>query len=440
MSVLEIATPRVFVPLLKPARYKGAYGGRGSGKSHFFAELLVENCIANPGTRALCVREVQKSLKESAKRLIEDKIEALGVSRLFDCQTAEIKTPGGGVIAFAGMQDHTADSIKSYEGFDIAWTEEAQSLSKRSMMLLRPTMRKPASDGYPSGAEMWFSWNPQRKNDPVDELLRGASPPPDSVVVRANWADNPFFPAALDVERKYDLTAFPERYEHVWEGGYMQVMEGAYYAGSLALAKAQGRLMPLSPDPLMEYWTFWDIGVRDHTAIWVVQFVGQRVHCIDYYEASGQPLATHLEWLRSSGYGMAICVLPHDGSSVDVLTANRYVDHVRQAGFRAEVVKNQGKGAAMQRVEAARRLFPSIYIDPVRCEAGLEALGSYHEKRDDARNVGLGPEHDWASHGADAFGLMAVARTALVTPAYDRYYADDYDDDPTPRRRSSTGY
>jgi len=438
LTVLQIQTPRVFLPLLKPARYKGAHGGRGSGKSHFFAELLVENCLANPGTRALCGREVQKSLKESAKRLIEDKIQSMGVGAHFECLQSEIKTPGGGTIVFVGLQDHTADSIKSYEGFDIAWLEEAQSLSKRSMMLLRPTMRKPASEAYPAGAEMWFSWNPARKIDPVDELLRGKEPPPGAVVVEANWSENPFFPAALDTERQYDLHAFPERYQHVWEGGYMQVMEGAYYAGSLAKARADRRITPLTVDPLLEYWTFWDIGVRDHTAIWVVQFAAGRINCLDYYEAAGQPLGTHLEWLRTNGYANAICILPHDGASVDAMSAQRYIDHVTQAGFRAEVVKNQGKGAAMQRVEAARRLFPSIWIDPEHCEAGLEALGAYHEKKDEHRNVGLGPEHDWASHGADAFGLMAIAKPLLV----DQQYGPADDDEPVyaTGRSARTGY
>lgn len=426
MTVLQIPTPKVFLPLIAPARYKGCWGGRGSGKSHFFAEMLVEVCLANPGTRALCVREVQKSLKESAKRLIEDKIQALGIGSHFECLQSQINTPGGGIIAFAGMQDHTADSIKSYEGFDIAWVEEAQSLSQRSMMLLRPTMRKPESEAYPAGAEMWFSWNPTRKNDAVDQLLRSATPPPDAIVVRSNWSDNPFFPKALDAEREYDLSNYPERYDHVWEGGYQQVMDGAYYAGSLARAKSEGRIGRVSADPLMQYWAFWDIGTRDHTAIWIGQFIGREVRMLDYYEASGQPLATHLEWMRDSGYAKAICILPHDGVQMDHLSAGRYVDHVRASGFEAWVVKNQGKGAAMQRIEAARRLFPSIWFDAERCVAGLDALGSYHERKDEVRQIGLGPEHDWASHGADAFGLMAVAKPALIDSRNDN--DDDYDD------------
>jgi phage terminase large subunit len=188
------------------------------------------------------------------------------------------------------------------------------------------------------------------------------------------------------------------------------VTEGAYYAGQLTAAKP--RIGVVAPDPLMEYRSFWDIGTRDATAIWVAQFVGREIRVLDYYEAVGQPLATHLQWLRDKGYGSAVCVLPHDGEKADHLTADKFADHIASAGFRTETVKNQGKGAAMKRVEAARRLFPSIWFNAETTEAGREALGWYHEKRDDKREIGLGPEHDWASHGADAFGLMCVAYEA----------------------------
>lgn len=213
MSILDIATPRKFVPLLRATRYKGAHGGRGSGKSHFFAEMLVERAILQPGLRAACVREVQKSLKNSVKLLVEDKIRTLGVQASFEILEAEIRTPGGGVIIFQGMQNHTADSIKSLEGFDIAWVEEAQSLSQRSLDLLRPTIRKP-------GSELWFSWNPAKPSDPVDVLLRGENPPVDSVVVEVNWNDNPFLPAELKADLEDDRRRDPDKFLHVWQGHY----------------------------------------------------------------------------------------------------------------------------------------------------------------------------------------------------------------------------
>jgi len=212
-SILTIQTPRKFLPFLNQSRYKGAYGGRGSGKSHFFAEMLVERCILKPGTRAACVREVQKSLKNSVKLLVEDKIRKLGVSDSFEILEAEIRTPGGGIIMFQGMQNHTADSIKSLEGFDIAWVEEAQSLSQRSLDLLRPTIRAP-------GSELWFSWNPNRPDDPVDTLLRGESPPKDAVVIEVNWQDNPWFPPELRADLEDDKARDPDKYLHVWGGAY----------------------------------------------------------------------------------------------------------------------------------------------------------------------------------------------------------------------------
>ncbi|MGL4975995.1 MAG: PBSX family phage terminase large subunit [Bosea sp. (in: a-proteobacteria)] len=214
MSILQIDTPRWAKPLLRPARYKGAHGGRGSGKSHFFAELLIERCFLQR-TRAVCVREFQKSLKNSVKQLLLDKIAALGLGDFFDASTeTEIRGRNGSLIVFVGMQNHTADSFKSFEGFDVAWVEEAQSLSSRSLRVLTPTMRK-------KGAEMWFSWNPGRADDPVDLLLRGASPPDDSIVIQVNWRDNPWFPPALREDMERDRERDPDLAAHVWDGKYL---------------------------------------------------------------------------------------------------------------------------------------------------------------------------------------------------------------------------
>lgn len=222
MSRLAIPTPKAFEPFLGPARYKGAYGGRGSGKSHFFATLGVAKAVAKPRFRLLCIREVQKSLKDSAKRLIEDKIGSLGVGGMFDVKQAEISTPGGGVIAFVGMQDHTAESVKSFEGFDAAWVEEAQSLSARSLELLRPTIRAP-------GSEIWATWNPRAATDAVDAFLRRVPPPADAIIRKVNYTDNPFFPAELEQERLDDLRNKPDRYAHIWEGEYEPVAVGAIW-------------------------------------------------------------------------------------------------------------------------------------------------------------------------------------------------------------------
>jgi phage terminase large subunit len=408
LSDLVIPTAEVFEPLLEPSRYKGAWGGRGSGKSHFFAGLIVEDSLREKGLRSVCIREVQKSLKDSAKRLIEQKLVEfrLGEADGFKVFREAVETPGDGVIIFQGMQDHTAESIKSLEGFNRAWAEEAQSLSSRSLTLLRPTIRG-------EGSEIWFSWNPRRKTDPVDQLLRGATLPTGSTVIRANWSDNPWFPSVLEQERQDCLNTEPDQYDHIWEGGYMTVSSGAYYARDLALARQQARICRVPADPLMTTRAVWDIGgtgaKADACAIWVCQFVGKEIRVLDYYEAVGQPLATHIQWLRSNGYGKALCILPHDGATNDKVYDVSYESALSSAGFEVAVVPNQGKGAAGMRIEAARRLFPAIWFNESTTEGGREALGWYHEKKDDARNIGLGPEHDWSSHGADAFGLMCVS-------------------------------
>lgn len=232
---LSIKTARVFEPLLKPSRYKGIFGGRGSGKSHFAAEMLVEYAVYKPGLRAVCIREVQKSLKESAKRLIEDKIEYLGVGKLFEVQLDQIKTPGGGLIIFNGMVDHSAESIKSLEGYDVAWIEEAQSLSQRSLDLLRPTIRK-------EGSEIWATWNPRFKTDPIDVFLR-ADPPEGAIVVKANYTDNPWFPCVLEAERKHDEQGDAEKYRNIWLGAYETIGDTQFIPASIveAAMRAEAR-------------------------------------------------------------------------------------------------------------------------------------------------------------------------------------------------------
>jgi phage terminase large subunit len=406
LSILKIPTAKVFEPLLQPARYKGVYGGRGSGKSHFFGELLVETCQAERGTLAVCIREAQRTLAQSSKRLIESKIASLGLGQGFRVFSDKIGTPGDGVLIFRGMQDHTAESIKSLEGFRIAWVDEAQSLSARSMALLRPTIRA-------RNSELWASWNPRRKSDAIDDFLR-VGRPPGAIVVKASWRDNPWFPAVLEEERRIDLQLYPARYEHVWEGGYVQAFEGAYFATMLSEARAQGRIGKVAADPLLPLRAFIDIGGAGATAdaftIWIVQWVGDNeIRILDYYESVGQVLAFHVNWLRARGYQNAILYLPHDGVTANNITGKRYEDHLREAGFAVEPpVKNQGRGAAMMRIEALRRLGPQIWWNEATTEAGRDAIGFYHERRDDERNIGLGPEHDWSSHAADALGLMAI--------------------------------
>jgi phage terminase large subunit len=395
------------MPLLEPARYKGAHGGRGSGKSHIFADLAIENCQAERGNQVVCIREMQKTLAQSSKKLIETKIQALGVGQGFKVFHDKIATPGDGIIIFQGMQDHTAESIKSLQGFKIAWIDEAQALSARSLSLLRPTIREPNS-------EIWASWNPTRKVDAIDDFFRGPMGlPTGAVCVEANWRDNPWWNSTLEAERVLELERYPDRYDHTYEGGYARAFEGAYFAGLLTQAKLKGRIGKVEADPLLPIRAFIDIGgsgaSADAFVIWIVQWVGQEIRVLDYYEAVGQVLGTHIAWLRKNGYDAAEVYLPHDGVNTNNVTGKRYQDHIEEAGFKVTVIPNQGKGAASMRIEAVRRLNGKFWFNEKTTEPGRDALGFYHEKKDETRNIGLGPEHDWSSHGADAFGLMAVA-------------------------------
>jgi len=416
MPIPKIPTARCFMPLLKPARYKGAWGGRGSGKSHFFAGLLVEDALEEPGNagneglRAVCIREVQKDLSQSAKRLIEDKLidYKIGEADGFRVFKDVIQTPGDGLIIFKGMNQYTADSIKSLEGYKRAWWEEAQSAHAHSLELLRPTIRDDDS-------QIWFSWNPRRKVDPVDMLLRGETPPTDAIIIRANHKDNPWFPSVLEQERLDCLLQAPESYRHIWEGDYATVQVGSYYAKHLAKAAEDGRIGFFAEEPLMTFRAFFDIGGTgrraDATAIWIAQFIGGEIRVLDYYEASQQPLAAHLTWLRSRGYteDCTTVWLPHDGSHGEKVYDVSYQSACEEAGYDTVVVENQGRGAALNRVDAARRLFPKMRFNADTTEAGRDALGWYHERVDEERQIGLGPEHDWSSHAADSFGLLCVA-------------------------------
>jgi len=430
--------PPKLVPLFTgEARYRICWGGRGSGKTQTFAKMSAVRAYmwaaAGDSGVIVCGREFMNSLDESS--MAEVKAAILSepwLAQFFDVGEKYIRTtglPGRIEYKFSGL-DRSIDSIKSKARIKLLWVDEAEPVSERAWRIAIPSVREHDS-------EVWVTYNPGSRKSATHKRFRvDLADDPAARMVELNYRDNPFFPKVLDMERLRDMVKRPDSYAHIWDGDFETIVSGAYYAASLATARAQNRIIPLSVDPLMQVWTFWDIGTRDHTAIWVAQFVGTRVHLIDYYEAAGQPLGVHLQWLRDNGYEKAICVLPHDGAQVDHFTADRYVDHVRAAGFEAQVIRNQGKGAAMIRIDALRRLFPSVYIDPEHCSGGIDALTAYHEKIDDKREIGLGPEHDWSSHGSDAAGLLAIAKPIL----FDRFQEEVYDHRPRELAMQATGY
>jgi len=395
--------PSAFRDLFDPQYRDYAYfGGRGGAKSHSVGGALVIQAAQTP-LRIVCAREIQESLKDSVKQLIEDKISDYGLEDHFEALKDETRGKNGTKFVYKGMW-RNPDAIKSLEGADIFWGEEANRFSKRSIRLVRPTMRKP-------GSRMIWTWNPEFDHDPIDQLFRGeAGPPPNSCVREVSWRDNPWFKdSPLQAEMEHDFLRDPSMAAHVWDGTYVTALEGAYFAKQLSEARTEGRIEPVPADPILRRRTFWDLGRRDATAIWVAQFVGREIRVIDYIEGRGQELSYYINELHSRGHGKALCVLPHDGANVTVIAPGSAQEQLQAAGFEVDIVPNQGKGAAMQRVEAARRMFPRVRFDEESTRSGLKALAAYHERRDDKRNVGLGPLHDWASDPADAFGLMCIA-------------------------------
>ena len=410
MAIAEIEVPDKLVEVFTgEADVRGAHGGRGSGKTRTFAKMSAVRALmwASAGRKGiiLCGRQFMNSLDESSLEEVKAAIQSEPLLLPhFEIGEKFIRTRDGNVeYKFAGL-DRNISSVKSKSRILLCWVDEAEPVTENAWQVLIPTLREEDS-------ELWVTWNPEREDSATHKRFR-LTENPRYKVVQLNYRDNPWFPALLDRTRQNDALERPDQYAHVWEGDFKSIAEGAYYAAAITKAREERRIGRLEADPLMTLRAIWDIGgtgaKADACSIWIVQYVGREIRWLDYYEQKGQPLATHVNWLRERGYEKAFCILPHDGASNDKVHDVSYESALRAAGFEVSVIPNQGKGAAMQRVQAARKLFPSMWFNEDRCGAGIKAIGWYHPKIDAARGIDLGPHHDWASHGADAFGLGAV--------------------------------
>jgi len=414
-QTLTIDLPDKLVPVFEgQARFRGAYGGRGSAKTRSFAKMsaVIGAKAACEGRRGviLCGRQFMNSLAESSFSEVAAAIASdPWLSAVYEVGETYIRTKDGLVeYAFVGLARNLS-SIKSKALIILCWIDEAEDVSEQAWVTLVPTVRE-------DGSEIWVTWNPKRRGSATDLRFR-ASKDPDTKIVELNWRDNPWFPAVLEAERARDKRDRPEQYGHIWEGEYATALAGAYYAQALLAAREQGRICNVTADPLLTIRSFHDIGgtgaKSDLYSIVIAQFVDREIRVLDHYTSQGQQLAEHVAWMRRRGYASAQVVLPHDGANPDAVIGKRYADHWRDAGFDvAEPYRGRGggiAGAATQRIEATRRLFPRIWFNEKTTEALRTALGWYHAKIDEDRGVDLGPEHDWASHDADAFGLMCVA-------------------------------
>lgn len=399
----SIPLPRWAQPFLRPARYKAAYGGRGGGKSHAFADLLVLKALTG-GTRAVCLREVQNTIRDSVRQLLVDKIHAHGVADRFQILRDEIRGPHDTLVVFRGMRDFNADNIKSLEDFDLAWVEEAQNLSERSLRLLRPTIRR-------ENSELWFGWNPRHETDAVDRFFRGGHPPRDSIIIPVSWRDNPWFNATLHAEMEADYAADAAMAEHVWGGGYEVVTEASYYARLVKAAEDEGRIRPVDPIPYRPLITSWDIGVDDYTAIWLWQEDGVNAYVLDFYETQGEGaqeiVKESIERWGALGHPH-VHHLPHDVAVREWGAGARE----RSVTLQHLGLRNIRRGAPHkpeERIAAVRELLPRvIFDDRPSVHRGLAHLRRYSRKFNYLMGTYQGPLHDEHSHAADAFGEFAV--------------------------------
>ena len=292
--------------LFKPARYKVLHGGRGSAKSWGIARALLIQAAQRP-LRVLCTREVQKSIKDSVHRLLSDQIQALGLGWFYEILETEIRGPNGSLFLFAGLAQHTVESIKSYEGVDRVWIEEAQVVTKRSWDVLLPTIRK-------EGSEVWLSLNPDMETDETYQRFV-SNPPPDAVVVQMNWRDNPWFPEVLEKERQETLRRDQSNYENIWEGKPKLVSEGAIYKEEIERLVSESRIRLVPYDPVLSVHTVWDLGWNDAMTIGFFQRSGAEVRCIDYIEDSHRTLDWYVAQIDKRPWRWGTDFIPHDGRS-----------------------------------------------------------------------------------------------------------------------------
>ena len=435
---MDVRLPEKLLPFANtPSRYKAAYGGRGGAKSYAFAQLVVMTVLKD-GCRIMCLREVQNSIRESVRQLIVDVIKQNGLEMLFDILEREIRCKiNDGLIIFKGLQHYTAASIKSLENFKIAYIEEAQTISQHSWDLLRPTMRA-------EGSEIWVAWNPRFETDPIDKFFRGPGCPEDAIVVNINHVDNPWFPEVLKREMAEDFKHRPEEAEHIWNGGYVTITEGAYYARQIVDLENEGRLWTGQFDARLPVYTSWDIGVRDKTAVWFWQATMKHVTIVDFYETDGDGIeqivrqalpelnpnldeaadaCLHLDRRVPFDYGRHY--LPHDVGNREWGAGGRSRYEILQ-GFGVKPIHAGIAIKPASRIAAVRALLPlAKFVPNDRVRFGVKRLMQYRRRFNEVLQTYTDPLHDDASHAADAFGEYALHCPLVSLPVLPEEVYDD---------------
>lgn len=385
--------------LFRPKRYKVLYGGRGAAKSWSIARALII-MSAQRKIRVLCAREIQNSIDDSVHKLLKDLIAAMGWQAFFETPQHAIRcTITGSEFGFEGIR-HNVSKIRSWEGADYCWIEEAAKISRDSFDVLVPTIRK-------LGSEIWLSFNPDLDTDFVyEEFVQNDSP--DSEVVMVNYWDNPWFadnPTLVAEMHKLKEKDY-KRYLHVWEGHCKEIVDGAIYADELASARGENRIIAVPYDRSKPVQTFWDIGRADHTAIWFAQKVGFEYRVLRYYQNSGKHLDHYLQKMQAFGYTYGDVWLPHDAKAKTLGTKKSVEEQVKDKGYRARITPNL---SIADGIEASRLLFPSLYFDKELCKDGIHCLKNARYEVTEKGKYSNKPLHDQYSHGADAFRYMGVA-------------------------------
>jgi phage terminase large subunit len=393
--------------LFQPARYKVLHGGRGSGKSWGVARALIIK--ARQGRiRWLCTREIQKSIKDSVHALLADQIQALGMSGDFEVLETEIRCKvTGSLFLFTGLQQHTVDSIKSYEGCDGVWVEEAHSVSDKSWDVLVPTIRK-------SGSEIWITFNPQLESDPTYQRFVTLAQP-GWFVCSMNYSDNPWFPEVLEQERQLaEKTMKPEKYRHIWEGKCMPAVEGAIYFDEVAKAEEEGRITRVGYDKLLKTHAIWDLGWNDSMSIIIAQRSASEIRVVDYIEDSHKKLSDYVEMLKAKPYNWGNDWLPHDGFAKDYKTGKSADEMLRAMGRSVSRTPNMDVEGG---IKAAREVFERVWFDKDKTARLVECLKRYRRNIGQKTGEAGAPLHDEFSHGADAFRYLAVCADQLKNAA-----------------------
>jgi phage terminase large subunit len=397
MTQANVEFPLKLQCLFQPARYKVLWGGRGGAKSWGIARALLITGSSKP-IRVLCAREFQTSIKDSVHKLLSDQIIAMNLTEFYEVVDRTIRGKNGTEFNFVGLKNNVAN-VKSYEGVDVCWVEEAQSVSSRSWDVLIPTIRK-------ENSEIWVSFNPELATDNTYQRFIVNSPN-NAIIQKINWSDNPWFPETLKLEKDALKIRDIEAYNTVWEGICRITVDGAIFSKEMQKAELEDRITRVNYDPTKPVHAVFDLGWSDATAVWFVQFIGMETRLIRYFETSQETISSILAKMQTYGYIYDTLWLPHDAENKTLAAAGRSIEEiVRSAGYKTRIIP---RTPVVDSINAARTIFSNCWFDRDNCEDGLQCLRHYRYEVDpDTKQFSRTPLHDQYSHGADAFRMLGL--------------------------------